>query len=98
MKKLTFIEALKVNETRDVKLTEIHNAYPVGELKNSSRSLCDLMKCDFYTEPEKFEFECVIEEFNIPYFKLAGRLLEFKDLSVLVGKRTKVIVEVIEND
>jgi hypothetical protein len=103
MKKLTFIEALKVNETRKV----IESFYPANrpalvfypnEMAKSGLPLASFTNSEWTTEPEKFEFECVIEEFNIPYFKLAGRLLEFKDLSVLVGKRTKVTVEVIEND
>jgi hypothetical protein len=102
MKKLTFLEALKVNETRKVieadKGINIGYAFKAGEMMESVLPVYELSRRLWTTEPEKFEFECVIEEFSIPYFKLAGRFLEFKDLSALVGKRTKVTVEAIENE
>ena len=91
MKKLTFIEALQANESKLVGICGSLNRYPVGELKDSSRSLCDLFNCDFYTEPEKFEFECDWYMSAEVIYPVGNKVI-----TNLVGKRTKVTVEVID--
>ena len=99
MKKLTFVEALKVNETQNVwtyRGEKMDDHYSIGSLKESTLALCDLMKTDFCAEPEKISFECEwIEYFGIkPYFtNEKGSLV----LQSCLGKKTKVTVEVIES-
>jgi hypothetical protein len=118
VKKLTFLEALKVNESKEIKrliITEkmqmvgqvlikdwvdhTYYTYKIGELKNSDEKLCDLMETDFYTEPDKFEFEC--EWRKNDQTKLispmgTGSGFFNEHLQKFVGKKTKVTVEVID--
>jgi hypothetical protein len=96
MKKLTFIEALKVNETRIVNrnVRVGYIIYKPNELKSSDHTLRELYKSEFFTEPEKFEFECNwILNGSVVYPNCSAVLAES-----FLGKRTKVTVEVIEND
>lgn len=101
MKKLTFIEALKVNEDREVwiysgvisSLTKY--VFYAGDLKNSRMPVADLIHTDFYAEPEKISFECKWEDhFGIK--PLVSNEKDMKSLHFLLGKKTKVIVEVID--
>lgn len=100
MKKLTFLEALKVNETRKV----IESFYPANrpalvfypnEMAKSGLPLASFTNSEWEVVPEKFEFECRWEHSET---KLVIPTWPDFNLEKLVGKRTKVTVEVIEND
>jgi hypothetical protein len=105
MKKLTFIEALKANETKI-----IIEAFPPpqrntlifspNEMINSRIAISELSRIEWTTEPEKFEFmcgwvECKDEDNNTRARPLVY-LQESISLRSLIGKRTKVTIEVID--
>jgi hypothetical protein len=102
MKKLTFIEALKVNEERIVyrKINDGNVKYLPNEMKFSVTSLQLLYLSEYYTEPEKFEFECVWTTFidqdrnergaPVVFFSESDRLVALK------GKKTKVTIEALD--
>jgi hypothetical protein len=106
MKKLTFIEALKVNETRRVIQADVHESrigydFNAGEMIQSTIPIKTLANYKWTTETEKFEFECEWrkhEGTTIISPMGAGSGFFNEHLQKFVGKRTKVTVEVIENE
>jgi hypothetical protein len=104
MKKLTFIEALKANETKI-----IIEAFPPpqrntlifspNEMINSRIAISELSRIEWTTEPEKVEFVCEWKDVNdnlFPLLRTRAQFLTYNDLLGIEGKRTKVTVEVID--
>ncbi len=101
MRKLTFLEALKVNEEKPIfRMSEdIKIEYGVNKLKLSPMSILSAMSCEFYAEPEKIEFECewnLCPENNFYVVPMVNNKHGSQALNHLIGKKTIVTVEVIE--
>lgn len=99
MKTVNFLEALEANKTKRVKLKDHHNWFPVNELvddiNNESRVFnAQMVYGKWIIEPEIIQFECEWNEKDKIYPSV---LLENHGiLCSLVGKKTKVTIEVLE--
>ncbi len=99
MKKLSFIEALIVNEHKKVYRLDNQKyvPYEIYELKNSGFSVRSMSETDFYSEPEKIEFECELfksSSYTWPMVRMYT--LSGEQMDNLLNKKIKVTVEVIE--
>lgn len=89
---MTIQEAIKANETKRVgrKGADKNWWFEIGTLSGTMLSANQILD-EWFVEPEKIEFECKWEScmgLIIPTYAN-------KDMSSLIGKRTRVTVEVI---
>ena len=105
MKTVNFLEALEANKTKRITRLDTDHTYPVGMLRDAieQRIFYPSITCfetQWQIEPEVIEFECEWDE-NKKDLVVYPFGTELKNdvgnkIRPLIGKRTKVRIEVLE--